>query len=110
FIRDMPPDLFAAFRATFEEAADANLILELVDASDDEERTHQEETAKLLSELGLDHVPRLHVYNKADRLEPATLEALGREENSLVISALSLQSLKPLLDELQRRFLPPVSA
>jgi GTPase len=110
FIRDMPPDLFAAFRATFEEAADANLILELVDASDEEERTHQEETAKLLSELGLDHVPRLHVYNKADRLEPATLEALGREENSLVVSALDIQSLNPLLRELGRRFPPPISA
>lgn len=110
FIRDMPPDLFAAFRATFEEAADANLILELVDASNEEERSHKEETKKLLSELDLDHVPRLRIYNKADRLDPATTEALGQEENSLVISALEASSLRPLLDELQRRFLPPMSA
>lgn len=110
FIRDMPKDLFAAFRATFEEAADANLILELVDASSDEDRTHIEETKKLLAELGLDHVPRLRVYNKADLLDPATTEALGREENALVVSALDEASLRPLLEDLQRRFLPPTSA
>lgn len=110
FIRDMPKDLFAAFRATFEEAADANLLLELVDASDEEELTHKKETQKLLEELELEHVAKLRVYNKADRLDPAALEALGQEENALVISALDLASLRPLLNELQRRFLPPVSA
>lgn len=110
FIRDMPEDLFAAFRATFEEAADANLILELVDASNEEERAHREATDELLCELGLDQVPRLRVFNKADRLEPAVAEAIGREEGTLVTSALDMQSLRPLLDELQRRFMPPVSA
>jgi GTP-binding protein HflX len=110
FIRDMPPDLFAAFRATFEEAADANLILELVDASDEEESNHKAETVKLLDELGLSHVPRLRVYNKADRLEPQALEGLGQEEEALVISALRSEHVRPLLDELQRRFLPPMSA
>ncbi len=106
FIRDMPKDLFAAFRATFEEAADANLILELVDASDDEERTHKEETKKLLTELDLHHVPRLRVYNKADRLDSETIEALAREEDTLVISALDKQSVKSLTQELQKRFVP----
>jgi GTP-binding protein HflX len=110
FIRDMPRDLFSAFRATFEEAADANLLLELVDASDEEESSHRKETDKLIEELDLGHVPRLRVYNKADRLEPEALEALGYEADSLVISALEPDSVKPLLEELQRRFLPPISA
>ena len=110
FIRDMPKDLFAAFRATFEEAADANLIIELVDASDAEERTHKEETKKLLAELELDHVPRLRVYNKSDRLDPETIEALEQEENSLVVSARDPKTIKLLTAELQRRFVPPRSA
>lgn len=110
FIRDMPQDLFAAFRATFEEAADANLLLELVDASDEEERSHRRETEKLIRELDLDEVPRLTVYNKADRVEPATAEALGREPDTLVVSALDKKSLEPLLGALQSRFLPPKSA
>ena len=110
FIRDMPKDLFAAFRATFEEAADANLLLELIDASDEEERAHREETKKLIEELDLGHVPRLRIYNKADRLEPAMAEALGQEPNTLVVSALDPQSLKGLISELERRFVPPRSA
>ncbi len=110
FIRDMPKDLFAAFRATFEEAADANLLLELVDASDEQERTHIQETALLIEELGLQHVPRLRVYNKADRLDPASAEAIGQEPNSLVVSALDPSSLRTLISELERRFVPPTSA
>lgn len=110
FIRDMPRDLFAAFRATFEEAADANLLLELVDASDDEGATHRQETTKLLAELGLEHVPRLRVFNKADRLEPAQIMDLDRDENSVVVSALQKESLQPLVAELERRFRPPTSA
>lgn len=110
FIRDMPRDLFAAFRATFEEAADANLIVELVDASDDEERNHRQETEKLLKDLELEHVPRLRVYNKADRLEPLDVEALTGEDDALVISALSRDGTKGFIAEIQRRFLPPHSA
>lgn len=110
FIRDMPKDLMAAFRATFEEAADANLLLELVDASDEEEGNHREETKKLINDLGLEQVPRLRVYNKADRLDPSDAEGLGREPDTLVISALDPQSVKPLIAEIERRFRPPMSA
>lgn len=110
FIRDMPKDLFAAFRATFEEAEDANLLLELVDASDEEEHTHKQETEKLIDELGLLHVPKLRVYNKADRLEPAVAEALGHEPDSLIVSALDAESLRPLIAAIENRFRPPLSA
>ncbi len=110
FIRDMPKDLFAAFRATFEEAADANLLLELVDASDDEERNHKLETEKLIAKLGLEHIPRLRVYNKADRLENEIIEGLAQEPDTLVVSALDAQSLKALIAEFESRFRPPKSA
>lgn len=110
FIRDMPKDLFAAFRATFEEAQDANLLLELVDAADEEEETHRRETEKLIEELGLSSVPRLRVYNKADRIAPERAEELGREPDTLVISALDYESLRPLIAEFERRFRPPKTA
>ena len=57
FIRDLPKDLFAAFRATFEEAADADLLLHVVDASDDAKDEHIETTEKVLAELELDDDP-----------------------------------------------------
>lgn len=104
FIRDMPKDLFAAFRATFEEAADADLILELVDASDPEEATHRKETERLISELGIADIPRLTVYNKSDQLGPETIRALSEQPNSLVISARDRESLRPLMTELSHRF------
>src|SRR6185369_11419216 len=66
FIRDLPKDLFAAFRATFEEAADADLLLHIVDASNAARQKHIETTEKLLAELELDKIPRLLVYNKTD--------------------------------------------
>ena len=81
-----------------------------LDASDPEEQAHRSETKKLIAELGLEHVPRLSVYNKADRLEPEAIEELGHQPDTLVVSALDFDSLRPLIRELERRFVPPASA
>jgi GTP-binding protein HflX len=85
FIRDMPKDLFAAFRATFEEASDADLLLEVVDASDPEHEEHLETTNRILDELGLSEKRRVRVFNKADKLDGETHAALaGRSEGVFV--------------------------
>jgi GTP-binding protein HflX len=80
FIRDLPEDLFRAFRATFEEVEEADLILHVVDASDPAHDQHIATTEALLRELDLDRIPRLLVMNKMDKLEPAEQKrmALGR--------------------------------
>src|SRR5260221_9282131 len=69
FIRDLPKDLFAAFRATFEEAADADVLVHVVDAADPAKEGHVETTNALLEELELDKIPKILVYNKADLLD-----------------------------------------
>ncbi|HLV21055.1 MAG TPA: GTPase HflX [Polyangiaceae bacterium] len=97
FIRDMPKDLFAAFRATFEEAADADLLLEVVDASDPQLSEHQATTHGLLRELELDTLPRLTVYNKVDLLPAAERTALEREPNAVTICALRKDTTRRLL-------------
>jgi GTP-binding protein HflX len=97
FIRDMPKDLFAAFRATFEEASDADLLLEVVDASDPECEDHVETTTAILEELGLSEKPRLRVYNKADRLSDDGLEAPFRRPDGVVISGREPASAARLL-------------
>jgi GTP-binding protein HflX len=99
FIRDLPKDLFAAFRATFDETQDADLLLQVVDASDPCRSEHLETTEKLLVDLGLERVPRIVVFNKCDKLETphATLANRG-----VPISALapgSLGALKRAIDE-----------
>jgi GTP-binding protein HflX len=97
FIREMPKDLFAAFRSTFEEASDADLLLEVVDASDPEHGDHLATTERLLRELGLTDLPRLVVYNKVDLLPPAEREPLERQENAVSICALRSDTTRVLL-------------
>ena len=100
FIREMPRDLFAAFRATFEEARDADLILEIVDASDPEHEEHEKTTRKLLKELGLDDIPRLVVWNKTDLLDQEQQAALRERMDDVALCALTRDSTRPLLDRM----------
>ncbi|UCF46632.1 MAG: GTPase HflX [Myxococcales bacterium] len=99
FIRDLPKDLFAAFRATFDETQDADLLLQVVDASDPCRSEHLETTEKLLVDLGLERVPRIVVFNKCDKLETphATLADRGVPISALAPS--SLGALKRAIDE-----------
>jgi GTP-binding protein HflX len=101
FIRQMPKDLFAAFRATFEEAADADLIVEVVDVSDPEHADHVATTNDVLRELSLDDTPRLRAYNKVDRLGDDERHALEQEPDSVVISALDKSKTEPLLSRIE---------
>jgi GTPase len=89
--------LFAAFRATFEEAADADLIVEVVDVSDAEHHEHISTTTEVLKDLELDETPRLRVYNKVDRLSEDERHALDNEPDSVSISALDKSTTKTLL-------------
>ncbi|HYQ18577.1 MAG TPA: GTPase, partial [Polyangiaceae bacterium] len=101
FIRQMPKDLFAAFRATFEEAADADLIVEVVDVSDAEHTEHIGTTTEVLRDLDLEDTPRLRVYNKVDRLSDDERHALDNEPDSVSISALDKSSTKTLLQRIE---------
>jgi GTP-binding protein HflX len=95
-IRAMPKDLFAAFRATFEEAADADLIVEVIDASDVEYEEHLQTTEAVLTELELEQKPRLRVYNKVDRLA-ADQRAAFENEAGVCVSALDGDGIERLL-------------
>jgi GTP-binding protein HflX len=66
FIRDLPHDLIAAFRATLEESREAELLLHVIDAGDSERGARIEQVESVLAEIGADEVPRLQVYNKID--------------------------------------------
>ncbi|HEY3498931.1 MAG TPA: GTPase HflX [Polyangiaceae bacterium] len=100
FIRSMPEDLFAAFRSTFEEATDADLLLEVIDASDPEHEEHVETTRKLLEELGLAERARLSVFNKADRLSAEERDALRVGDDAIALSAIDRASVARLLERL----------
>lgn len=104
FIRDLPKDLFSAFRATFEEAADADLLLHVVDAADPARDRQIETTVDLLEQLGLGGIPRILVYNKVDMLpkEQARLLGWGRAD-MVAISATDRESTRELLGKIAER-------
>ncbi len=102
FIRDLPKDLFAAFRATFEEAEDADLLLHVIDASDPSHDDHYDTTEKLLVDLGLERLPRLVVFNKADQLDPRRAAAIAASRDAVAVSAIHPETLEPLLRRIER--------
>ena len=68
FVRHLPHDLVAAFRATLQETREADLILHVVDASDDSRQEKIEAVDRVLHEVGAAGVPQLMIYNKIDLL------------------------------------------
>lgn len=76
FIRDLPADLIAAFRATLEEVQEAAVLLHVTDISNPLHAEQDAEVEKLLRDLGVADRPRLRVFNKTDRLAPEEIAAL----------------------------------
>ena len=89
FIERLPHSLVAAFRATLEEVAAADLLLHVIDASSPDRTRHMEAVAGVLAEVGADRVPAIEIFNKCDRLdegERSRLRAL--HPGALCVSAL----------------------
>ena len=71
FVRDLPHELVAAFRATLSEAREADLLLHVVDAADPLRNERIEQVDEVLNEIGAGDIPQLLVFNKIDRIEGA---------------------------------------
>ncbi|MDQ3262247.1 MAG: GTPase HflX [Myxococcota bacterium] len=97
FIRDLPKDLVAAFRATLEELEEASVLLHVIDASDPARDSHVESVERILGSLDLLEKPRLLVWNKADRLDPQAIAELLRDKGGVAISAQTRMGLDTLL-------------
>ncbi|BDU55456.1 MULTISPECIES: GTPase HflX [unclassified Limnohabitans] len=72
FIRDLPHGLIDAFQATLQEAADATLLMHVVDASNPNYPEQMVEVQKVLAEIGAADVPQVFVFNKLDAMSPET--------------------------------------
>ncbi|HTN53964.1 MAG TPA: GTPase HflX [Anaeromyxobacter sp.] len=102
FIRDLPPDLVAAFRATLEELGDADLLLHVVDASDPRQEEQIAAVDEILRGLGLAEKRRLLVLNKIDRLSAGDGRALAHQRDGVAISAATRAGLGELLERCER--------
>jgi GTPase len=105
FIQNLPHDLVAAFRATLEEVNEADLILHVVDASSDMRDEQIRVVHDVLYELGAQGKERFMVYNKIDLCDPAELQLLGNDGDSLKISAISEADLWKLKEVIQRKLM-----
>src|SRR4051812_41102905 len=104
FIDRLPHSLVAAFRATLEEVAAADLLLHVVDASSPDRTRHMEAVTTVLSEVGAQRVPGIEVFNKWDRLEEgerARLRAL--HPGALCVSALHGQGRDEIIAAMETR-------
>jgi GTP-binding protein HflX len=96
FIRKLPPNLVAAFRATLEELEEARLLLQVTDASDPQCSAQDAAVEALLEDLGVAATPRLHVWNKVDLLAPGDQRQFTAADRSVAVSAKTGEGLENL--------------
>lgn len=101
FIRKLPHNLIASFRATLEEVMQADLLLHVIDASHPQWEEQREVVDQVLAELGAHTKDQLYVFNKIDKLEPASFSALQERVSrvmprSVFVSAVSEGGVEPL--------------
>ncbi len=104
FVRDLPHELVAAFRATLTETREATLLLHVIDASDPHHEDRQQQVEGVLRDIGAAEVPTLRVYNKVDRAPPDFVRDFdGAEITKHCVSALTGEGLAALKDAVRVR-------
>jgi GTPase len=105
FIRKLPHDLVASFRATLEEVREADVLIHVIDASHPAWEEQREVVDEVLLELGAAERPMILAFNKIDRLDPESVAALrgrmGDEVPTVFISARSSDGVEPLRESLR---------
>ena len=100
FINKLPHNLIQAFRSTLEEVKYADVLLEVIDCSDEHYPEHMAVTKDTLRELGADDIPCIHVFNKCDK----TMERLPVvRENSIYMAAVKNIGLEELIEMISSR-------
>lgn len=105
FIQKLPTTLIAAFRATLEEVAEADLLLHVVDISHPNVNEHFEAVEDTLAEIDIPAISRILVYNKADQWDEPELPIVPEEEEyiaSVLVSATARTGLESLLDAIDK--------
>jgi GTP-binding protein HflX len=102
FVRHLPHQLVEAFRSTLEEVSDADLILHVVDGSDDFPEGQIAAVREVLAEIGAGEVPELIVINKSDIADPMVIGRIrSREPHCVVVSAATGAGIPELLDAVE---------
>ncbi|HKO42138.1 MAG TPA: GTPase HflX [Pyrinomonadaceae bacterium] len=106
FIRDLPPGLLSAFRATLEEIGDSRLLIHLVDISNPRWQQQIQSVERILQELKVAQIPTILALNKADRVPSDAVELAKRQllqagaREVVAVSAIDRSTLTPLLEKI----------
>jgi GTPase len=103
FIRHLPHDVVEAFRSTLQESREAELLLHVIDAGDEEREAKIEQVDEVLMEIGAERVPQIAVYNKidlCDGVEPHVERNAEGEPTRVYLSAASCEGLDLLREVL----------
>ena len=104
FVRDLPHELVAAFRATLTETREAALLLHVIDASDPHHEDRRRQVEGVLEEIGAAEVPTLRVYNKVDRAPPDFVRDFdGAQITKHCVSAVTGEGLAALKNAVRAR-------
>ena len=105
FVSDLPHELIAAFRATLQEARDADLLLHVIDASDPFHSERQQDVDSVLEEIGADEIPVIRVLNKIDRTGQPAQIVTGEQSKpvSVTVSATTGDGLDLLREAISER-------
>jgi len=104
FIDRLPHALVAAFRATLEEVAEADLVLHVIDAAASDRLRRMDAVRRVLEEVGAVDVPRIDVYNKCDAITDDERRRLqDQDPGALLISAIAREGLDELVDTVASR-------
>ncbi len=106
FIRDLPKDLMAAFKATLEELEDADLLLHLVDTSNPRFEQQIKAVEKILSDLNLSYKLTLLAFNKADLVNKASTTAVCKRFQGVSLSAKDPKTFKDLIKAIEQKLWP----
>ncbi len=104
FISDLPHELIMAFRATLEEVLEADIVVQVLDAANSENKSQRKDVLEVLHHLGLDKIEYqrnyVEVYNKIDLLSQETINQLQNNKNLVLTSAINGSGCDTLLNKI----------
>lgn len=100
FVSNLPHNLIDAFKSTLEEVKYADLLLHVIDASNEKYDLQKETTLQVLQELNVDNKKIINVFNKCDLLED--ISEISKDKDSVLISATEKRNLKQLLEKIHQ--------
>jgi GTPase len=108
FLQDLPEALVAAFSATLDELYDADLLLHVIDCSNQAFEAQMAAVERLLEKLNLGHIPVIRVFNKRDLVPPEVVENICASYEGTAVSAFNSKTFGPLIQRMEDEILNTV--